>query len=121
MNLRLQIGLIVGIVIFALILFHFLVRKKLNLKYTLVWLVALFLMLFATMFPGVIAKLADLFGVATTSNFVFAVFSFSLLLIIFALTVIVSHMNSRIFRLVQTQAILEKRIRDLESKNLEEK
>ena len=115
MNQRLQMCLLIGIIIFAIILLHFLVKKKLELKYTLIWLAAVVVMLFAALFPKIIYWIAQLLGISTPSNFIFAVFSFFVLLIVFSLTGIVSHMNTRIFKLVQTQAIMEKRIRDLEA------
>ena len=37
-----------------------------------------------------------------------------LFLIVLTLTAIVSHMNNRVYRLTQMQAILEKRVRELE-------
>ena len=121
MNQRLQICLIIGIMVFAIALFYFLVKRKLNLKYTLVWLATFVVLLLAALFPGIISKIAHMFGINTPSNFIFAVYGFFVLLIIFTLTGIVSHMNARIFRLVQTQAIMEKRIRDLEMEFLKGK
>ena len=75
-------------------------------------------MLFAVIFPDVIFSLAHLLGIRTPSNFTFVVFGFFVLLIIFTLTGIVSRFNAQIYRLVQTQAIMEKRIRDLEKELL---
>lgn len=116
MSLKLQICLLIGIIIFSAILIHFLVKKRLNLKYTLIWLLAAFCFLLATLFPGIITKISHLMGIIVPSNFIFVVYGFFVLLIVLSLTGIVSHMNTRIFKLVQNQAIMEKRIRELECK-----
>ena len=115
MNMRLQICLIVGVLCFALILLYFLSRKKLHIKYSLVWILAVVMMLIAALFPKIISCLAHLVGISTPVNFIFVIYGLFGLLIIFVLTGIVSHMSLRIFRLVQTQALLEKRLRELEN------
>lgn len=114
MNIRLQIILIAGTLAFGGLLIYFLIKKKLHLKYCLVWIFAIIIMLISAASPGLIKWITKFIGIKTPSNFIFVVYGFFLLLIIFALTAIVSHMNARIFRLVQYQAILEERLRVLE-------
>lgn len=114
MNIRLQIILIAGTLAFGGLLIYFLIKKKLHLKYCLVWIFATIIMLISVASPGLIKWITKFIGIKTPSNFIFVVYGFFLLLIIFALTAIVSHMNARIFRLVQYQAILEERLRVLE-------
>lgn len=115
MNIRLQMCLIIGVLFFALILLYFLSKKKLHIKYSLVWIFAVVMMLIAALFPNLISFFSHLIGISTPSNFIFMICGLFALLIIFVLTGIVSHMSLRIFRLVQTQALLEKRLRELES------
>ena len=114
MNIRLQIVLIIGILAFTSLLFHFLLKKKLHLKYCLVWILAIAAMLVSVIFPNLVKWIAGLIGIQTPSNFIFAVYGLFTLVIMFALTVIVSHMNTRIFRLVQYQALIEERLRKME-------
>ena len=121
MDIKLQVVLIIGILIFAELLIHYLIKKKLNLKYCLIWLLAIAAMLVAALCPGIVKWMANMVGIKTTSNFIFVIYGLFMLLIVFSLTGIVSHMNNRIFRLVQNQAILEERIRRLESKAGNEK
>ena len=115
MNIRLQIILILGILAFAGLLMHCLIKKKLHLKYCLVWIAAIIVMLISAVFPNLIKWITKLAGIKTPSNFIFVLYGLFILLIVFALTAIVSHMNMRIFRLVQYQAILEERLRKVES------
>jgi len=114
MNLVLQIFLIVGVLIFLAIIIYYLAKKKLNLKYSLTWLAAGVGMLILAIFPQLVDDIGSLVGIAAPVNTVFLFGGIFMLLIIFTLTMIVSHMNNRIYRLTQTQAILEKRVRELE-------
>ncbi len=115
MNIVLQIFLIVGVLIFLAIIVYYLAKKKLNLKYSLTWLAAGVGMLILAIFPQLVDMIGALVGIAAPVNTVFLFGGIFMLLIIFTLTMIVSHMNKRIYRLTQTQAILEKRVRELES------
>lgn len=115
MKLILQLSLIVCSVIFLAVIVHFLAKKRLNLRYSLVWLGAGLGMLAIAVFPQIVKVVGGLIGIDTPVNTVFLFAGMFMLLIIFTLTIIVSHMNNRIYRLTQMQAILEKRVRELES------
>ncbi len=116
MTLELQIFLVACVLLFIAAILRYLVKRKLNLKYTLVWLFAAVFMLVIAIFPQIITWFTGLIGIQVASN---AVFFFSILflfLIVLTLTAIVSHMNNRVYRLTQMQALLEKRVRELEAK-----
>lgn len=102
--------------IFLFVIFYLLKKKKLNLRYTLTWLFAAVALLIADIFPQIIMSAMHLVGIATPVNMVFVLEAFFVLLILLSLTVIVSHLTERVYRLTQTIAILEKRIRELEEK-----
>lgn len=116
MSLVLQLFLIVCVLLFIAAIVRYLVLKKLNLKYTLVWLLSALLMLVIAIFPGIISFFTKLIGIQVASNAVFFFAILFLFVIVLTLTAIVSGLNNRIYRLVQTQALLEKRIRELEEK-----
>ena len=120
MDIRLQCILILCTLLFAVLVIRHLIKKKLHLKYCLMWIFAIVLALFASVFPQAIDWCAGLIGIKTPSNFVFFMFGLVMLVLVFALTEIVSHMNARIFKLVQNQAILEERIRKLEQEQKKE-
>ena len=120
MGTKLQIFFIAFALVFLAVVVRYLVVKKFNLKYALVWLLTSAVLLVLAVFPGVAIFIAELVGIQTPVN---AVFLFAILLafiIILTLTAIVSHLNKRIWRLTQMQAILERRVRSLETKNEEE-
>lgn len=114
MNARLQLILIVSTLAFSGLIIRCLIRKKLHLKYCLVWIFAILMMLISAVFPDLVRWITYLMGIKTPSNFIFVMYGLFMLLIVFSLTAIVSHMNQRIFCLVQHQAILEERLRSLE-------
>lgn len=116
--LSLRIFLIASILIFLFFIIRYLTKKKLNLRYTLVWLAAVVGMLVLLAFPTIIKKIASWIGISMPVNAVFLFAGMFILLIVLTLTAIVSHMNSRIYKLTQMQAILEKRVRELEADTL---
>ena len=116
MDLKLQIFFIAFALFFLFIILYYLVKKKLNLRYTLVWLITVTVLLILSVFPIIVEKFGNLIGIVTPVNTVFLFSILFMLIIILTLTGIVSHMNTRVYRLTQTQALLEKRVRELEAK-----
>ena len=112
----LQIALLLAIVVYFLILFSFLKKKKLNLKYTLLWIFSGLLMLLIALCPNIVRVLADLLGIQLPVNALFALGFFCVILILMSQTVIISRLNERIKQLTQRFALLEKRVRDAEEK-----
>ena len=80
-------------------------RERLQLKYSLLWLVMALILLLVSLFPEPLFTLAGLFGFAASSNFA-AGFVF-LLVICLSLTSIVSKQALSIKNLTQRIAILE--------------
>jgi hypothetical protein len=70
-------------------------------------------MLLIAIFPKVVFRIAGCLGIQTGANAVFLLIEMFSLLIILTLTVIISHMNRRIYRLTQILGIIEKQIREL--------
>jgi len=118
MNTVLQIFLISCLIIFFIIIMRFVVKKRLSLKYSLIWLATILIMIVVTIFPQIVDRVGQFIGVATPVNTVFLLGGMFLVLIVMSLTFIVSHMNTRIYKMAQTMALMEKRIRDFESKEI---
>ena len=72
----LQIFMIAFVALFIAAIVRYLVMKKLNLKYTLVWLGAAVFMLIIAIFPQIITFVTRLVGIQVESN---AVFFFAIL------------------------------------------
>lgn len=107
-------------VVFCLLLLAFIVRlvakERLQLKYSLLWLVLGVLLLVASLFPDALFGISALFGFETPSNFIFFVGLFCLLAIALSLSVIVSKQTLMIKNLTQRIALLDHEVRELRSK-----
>ena len=114
MNFTLRIFFGIVDLIFLVVILNMLKKKKLNLKYTLTWLFAAFALLVVDCFPQIIEGIMNLVGVASPVSMVFVLEALFVLVILLSLTAIVSHLTERVYRLTQTIAIMEKKIRELE-------
>ena len=117
MSLALQIVLLVLVVISLLAIIHLLRKGKLSLKYSLIWIFSSIILLIMIIFPQLSIQVSKWIGVEAPSNFIFMLEGIFVLVILISLTLIVSNQTSRLTRLTQAVAILERRIRDLEEKN----
>lgn len=111
---KLRVLLMVAVFVYFIMVFQLLKRKTLNLKYTLLWLASGFIMLILVVFPQLLQFFARLVGIADPMNALFSVVFFCIIMILMALTAIVSKQNNRNKDLVQSVALLEKRVRELE-------
>ena len=116
MSLALQIVLLVLVFIFLLAIIHLLRKGKLSLKYSLIWIFSSIILLIMIIFPQLSIQVSKWIGVEVPSNFIFMLEGIFVLVILISLTLIVSNQTSRLTRLPQAVAILERRIRDLEEK-----
>lgn len=115
MTLELQIWMLLGAAAYLLLIFWMLKTHRLNVRYSLVWLLfGLALVLFAAV-PYVVFVLRDIFDIQMPSNLVFAMVIGFVLLISLSISAAITDFAERIKRLTQTVSILEKRVRQLES------
>lgn len=106
MSSRFQIILIVGIILVLLLILNMIRKRKLELKYSLVWLIVMVLLLVIACMPEKLHDIATALGIYSPVNMVFFLgFVFSLI-IIYVLTVTVSRLSARIRRLAQIVAML---------------
>lgn len=117
MSLRLQILMIVIEIIYFGFIVYFLKKKKLMLSYSLVWLLAGITMLVFTIFPDVMTALFEFLHVESPMNGLLSLSILLIMMIMIFITSIVSKQTNQIRKLTQDNALLEKRIRELEGKN----
>lgn len=109
MNSRIQIIVAIVIVLALCVIVNMIRKKALELRYALTWLGVGVVVLILDLFPGLMAYLSKLMGIALPSNMLFFLgFCFSLA-IIFGLTIAVSRMSNRINDLTQEMALYMKR------------
>lgn len=121
MSIRIQISVSVVIVLALLALFHLIRKGKIQLKYSLMWLVMAAGVLLLVWVPQLLYLLSDLMGVDVPVNAVFFLGFCFALVIIFVLTMLVSSLSLHMKTLTQKMALLEKRVRELEEKEEEER
>lgn len=89
-------------------------QRALNLKYTLLWLVAGFVMGLLVAIPELLVKIIRIFGIQDNMNGLFIFMIGFIILILLSLTSIASRQNGKLRKLTQEMAILDKRVRQLE-------
>lgn len=117
---RLQITLVVAIVLYFIIILKFLKDKALELKYTLLWLFGGAVMFLMVLFPELMSAIVHLFGIQSNMNGLYILLIGFIIMLLMALTSIVSRQSSKTRILIQEIAILEKRVRELESDKKQE-
>ncbi len=111
-----QISMLIALAFYAAILLTLLRNKRLNLRYALLWIFSGVLMLVLALFPGILPAIAEMVGIVSHTNALFALVFFCLILILMSLTAIVSGLNDKVKKLAQDNALLEKRLRELEQR-----
>lgn len=110
----LRYAMLLAIAGYFVILAVLLKKKRLSLKYTLLWAFSGLVMLLICLFPQLLGFVTRALGIELQSNALFAILFFCGILIMMSLTSIISKQNEAIKRLTQQSALLEKRLRDLE-------
>lgn len=110
----LRISLIAAVICYFIAILYFLKQRALNLKYTLLWLVAGFVMGILVAIPELLVKIIRIFGIQDNMNGLFIFMIGFIILILLSLTSIASRQNSKLRTLTQELAIMEKRVRELE-------
>ena len=111
----LRTTLICGILIYFFIILKFLKDKSLSLKYTLLWLFSGLIMGILVIFPELLSGIIAVLGIQSNMNGLFIFGIAFLMMIMMSITSIVSKQNKKIRVLIQENAILEKRVRELEN------
>lgn len=117
MNIKTQIFVVTVVLLAMLMLVNMIRKKRLELKYSLLWFVLGIGILILGCFPSITAWLARVFGIGQPINLLFfAGFCFSLM-IIFSLTAAISKMSIQVKRLIQELGLLKKELEDIKKGN----
>lgn len=115
MDYILQMILIVFAILFSIFILVVTKKKQLSYRYTLLWLFFSFLVIVVSIFPKIITCISKLIHIKTPVNTLFLMVQIGLIVIIFFMTIGYSKHSEKITRLIQDNALLEKRIRELEN------
>lgn len=110
----LRITLITGMLCYFSLILFFLKKKTLLLKYALLWIFAGIFFCCMIVFPGLLTWIKRILGITDNMNGLFVIVIGFVIVILMALTSIVSRQSDSIRVLIQMNAIIEKRVRELE-------
>lgn len=107
MSINLTLGLVIVSFILFIVIIMILGKRRIPVKYSLVWLFSSFLILLIAIVPQLFQKIAKALGFVTMSNMVIGLFIFILLMITIILTVIVSGQRKKITLLIQEVSMIK--------------
>ena len=107
MSINLRIAISIIAIILILMTLVSVKKEKMPVKYSLIWLLSGFIILFVGLVPSTITIISNLLGFENMSNMVIGLFIFILLLITMALTIIVSKQKKIITLLIQEISMLK--------------
>ena len=114
LSTNLRITLVVALVCYFVIILIFLKNKTLELKYTLLWILAGFIMAILVAYPSLLQIFVRIVGIESNMNGLFIFCIAFLMILVMSLTAIVSNQNRKIRKLIQIQSLMGKKIEDLE-------
>ncbi len=106
--------LCIAVVCYFIIILYYLKKQMLELKYTLIWLLAGVVMGIMIFFPELLVYFVRALGIESSMNGLYVLAFAFIISILMMLTSIASRQALKIKILIQEISMLERRIRDLE-------
>ena len=113
-NLALRLDMFLGAVVFLVVILCLLKKGRLTVRYSIIWLMAGGALLVFAVFPYIVLVLRDWLNMEMPVNVIFTLVLAFVLLLLLSLSTIVSGFAEKLKRLAQENALLEKRVRELE-------
>ena len=113
-NLTLRLDMFLGAVVFLVVILWLLKKGRLTVRYSIIWLMAGGALLVFAVFPYIVLVLRDWLNIEIPVNVIFTLVLAFVLLLLLSLSTIVSGFAEKLKRLAQENALLEKRVRELE-------
>lgn len=112
MSTGLRLGLLIASVIALAFVLFFVIKKKLNIKYSIVWILWALLSLIMSIFPQTFYEFSDLLGIEMPVNGVFLIMIGLLYGLTFYVYIMISKHNQEIIKLTYEISSLKKEIED---------
>ena len=113
-NLALRLDMFLGAVVFLVVILWLLKKGRLTVRYSIIWLMAGGALLVFAVFPYIVLVLRDWLNMEMPVNVIFTLVLAFVLLLLLSLSTLVSGFAEKLKRLAQENALLEKRVRELE-------
>ena len=111
----LRLGLFIASFCVFVIIIVAVVNRKLNIKYSIVWLLWSLLTIFLAALPEIFYEISDLLGVQTPANTVFLIMTSLLYILTFYVYLMISKHNEEIIKLTYSSGSAGKNNKDLEA------
>lgn len=115
MDIRMRLFIGIVMILAIIFVFHEIKKKQIDIRHSLVWLLVAVLLLLLDLFPALLEGMAAFLGFELPVNMLFFLGFVLSIVIIFSLSAKVSKLNGELKKLMQEEALLEKRIEDLEN------
>lgn len=112
MSISLRIGLLIASIIALLFVVFCVIKKKLNIKYSIVWILWALLSLIMAAFPETFYGLSDLLGIEMPVNAVFLIMTTLLYGLSFYSYIMISKHNDEIIKLTYEISSLRKQLEE---------
>ena len=117
-----RVFFIIIAIILIMYIYHNVKKNMLSQDESILWIIGAFFILILSIWPNIVIWLADIVGIAYPPSFLFLITSVFLVVFLFRNSQQISVLNEKNKELIQDLALLEKRLRDLETlKNKEKK
>ena len=114
MTVQFQAYMLLGALVLLAIIFVFLKKGLMTVKYSLLWLgLSIVLVIFAAC-PYVVFVLRDILDIEMPVNLVFLLMFCFVLVVLLSLSIAITQLADKCKRLTQENALQEKRVRELE-------
>lgn len=117
MNINLRTGLVIASILVLIIILFTVAKRKLNIKYSIVWIIWAILTLLMAIFPESFYAVADLLGIEMPVNAVFLIMAGLLYFLTFYVYIMISKHNEEIIQITYENSLLKKEIEDIKKKN----
>lgn len=115
MSSSLRLGLLIASLSVLIVIILAVVRRRLNIKYSIVWLLWALLSLLMAIFPESFYGLSDLLGIQMPVNTVFLIMTALLYALTFYVYIMISKHNEEIIKLTYEIASLKKELEDIKN------
>ncbi len=117
MSSGLQLGLLLASLGVFIVIIISVIKKKLNIRYSIVWILWALLSLFLAIFPETFYSLSHLLGIQIPVNTVFLIMTALLYALTFYVYIMISKHNEEIVKLTYQIACLKKELDELKDQN----
>lgn len=116
MNIGLKTGLAIVSLIVLILIIITVSKRKLNIKYSFVWIIWAILAFIMSIFPETFYGLANLLGIEMPVNAVFLIMTALLYFLTFYVYIMISKHNEEIIKLTYEISTLKKELNDYKNK-----